>query len=78
MKIKHWIVVRFFNCELGNHTTKDILSDKMLSMGLQLLKSNLLRSLDNQSCKDFELVLLVHPQLDKSSKWFEELSKLDS
>ncbi len=47
MKLKHWIVVRFFNELLGKFTLKDVLSDKMLGMGIRLLRENLLPSLNN-------------------------------
>jgi len=47
MKIKHWIIVRFFSEILGKFMLKDILSDGMLGMGLDLLQDNLLPSLNN-------------------------------
>lgn len=78
MKLKHWVVVRFFSEVLGKFTLKDILSDKMLQMGVDLLQENLLPSLANQSCIDFELVLLVHDQLDGNSKWIAQLKNLQS
>ena len=78
MKIKHWIIVRFFSEILGKFMLKDILSDGMLGMGLDLLQDNLLPSLNNQSCKDFELVLLVHDQLDDNSKWIAQLKNLQA
>jgi len=47
MSLKHYIIVRFFNCTLGNFTLEDVMSDYMLEMGVKQLKSNLIRSLNN-------------------------------
>lgn len=74
MKIKHYIVVRFFNKALGNFLEKDQLSDKLLSMGVKLLELNLLKSLENQTCKNFELILLIHDKLQQfNNDYYQKL-----
>ena len=76
MKIKHQIVVRFFSDLVETFTLQELLSDKMLGMGIKLLKESLILSLNNQNYKNFELVLMVHDQLDDNSKWMTQLKKL--
>ena len=49
----------------------------MLDMGINLLNANLLKSLENQSCKQFELILIIHDDLVKKNlEIFKKLENL--
>ena len=61
-KIKHIIATRFlcFDGNLGENVT----SKEYIDMGLRLMSSYLIPTLENQTNSDFELVVLVHPKLN--------------
>jgi len=60
--MKHIIITRFL-CTPFGFDVGTLLSDQMYKQRLQLLKSNLLPSLANQTNKSFELLLAVHDWL---------------
>lgn len=62
MTVKHIVMTRFLSKQMGG---KDILSDSTINCRLNLLTKNLIPSLNNQSCLDFEFVLLTNPQLEE-------------
>lgn len=61
-KIKHIIATRFL-CFEGNLGAK-VMSKELLDMGLRLMSNYLIPTLENQTNQNFELVILVHPQLN--------------
>lgn len=61
-KIKHIIATRFL-CFEGNLGDK-VLSKEYIDMGLHLMSNYLIPTLENQTNKNFELVVLVHPKLN--------------
>lgn len=65
-KIKHFIFMRFFSFEDPNYPY-DIFDVDFLSKQLVIAKNHALKSLENQTCKNFDLVFIVHEKffLDK-------------
>lgn len=61
-KIKHIIATRFL-CFEGNLGDK-VLSKEYIDMGLRLMSQYLIPTLENQTNKNFELVVLVHQKLN--------------
>lgn len=61
-KIRHIIAVRFL-CFDGNLGDK-VLSKEYIHMGLHLMSNYLVPTLENQTNKNFEVVILVHPKLN--------------
>lgn len=61
-KIKHIIATRFL-CFEGNLGDK-VLSKEYIDMGLRLMSNYLIPTLENQTNKNFELVVLVHQKLN--------------
>ena len=73
--IKHFIFMRFFN-EQSPQYPYNVLDVDFLSNQLVLAKNNSLRSLENQTNKNFEIVFILHEQafLDKKYEFiFSEL-----
>lgn len=64
--IKHFVIVRFFPYQ-GSRFPHDVLDVDFLATQLPLAKNNGLRSLENQTNKNFELVFLMNDKyfLDK-------------
>lgn len=76
-EISHYIITRFFDRPLGKFKDEDLLSSKMLDMGIDLLNANLLKSLENQSCNQFALILMIHDNLAKKNpNIFEKLEQI--
>lgn len=73
MNIKHFIITRFF-------TVDDVYGEEMytyefLYSWFDLFKNNLISSLNNLNNKDFELVIMIHNNVDISTvSFFNELN----
>ena len=64
--IKHFIFIRIFP-EQGAHYPYNVLDVDFLAGQLELAKNNALRSLENQTCKNAEIIFVMHDKhfLDK-------------
>lgn len=78
MKIKHLIITRFMSDQF-NHTDEELFNNNFLAHSFDMLKRHLLRSLSIQTCKDFELVILIHNRIpdDKISFIYEIQNEYD-
>ena len=73
--IKHFVIIRFFPYQ-GSRFPHDVLDINFLATQLPLAKNNGLRSLENQTSKNFELIFLMNDKyfLDKKYEFiFTEL-----
>ncbi len=73
--LKHFIIVRFFERKVDGYV-HDIFDVDFVSACVLLAKNNLLRSLENQTNKNFEIIFLVNDEylLDEKYKFiFTEL-----
>ena len=62
MKIKHYIVIRFYS---SNMMDKEKLFDTSLLLnGVKVFKQYLLKSLENQNNKNFEIILMIHDEIN--------------
>lgn len=56
-KIKHYIIIRFYNENFGVIPLEQMLDFNFLNdVGVKLLNNNCLKSLENQTNKDFEVI----------------------
>ena len=78
LKIKHFILTRFM-CETNMEGEDFIFNDKILKSSYELLLKNALSSLENQTNKNFEFIILIHDtiDLDKVSFLFDIRSDLN-
>lgn len=60
VKFKHVVLTKFLSKKMN---LEDILEDKMIDYRLNILKTNLFETLNNQTNNNFELVLLTNPEL---------------
>ncbi len=75
-KIKHFVVVRFFPFKRPDFQ-RDIFDTDFLSTQVSLAKNNLLKSLENQTDKNFEIYFLANGKYFDNPKYefiFTELS----
>lgn len=67
-RIKHFVIIRFFPYKRRDFP-HDIFDVDFLSKQLVLAKNNGLKSLENQTNKNFELVFVVNPKLFEDAKY---------
>lgn len=75
MKIKHYIITRFLSVNF-TRTTEELLTPEHIQYHMNLLKHNFLKTLENQTCKDFEIVIEVHDELKE--EYIKELQSIPS
>ena len=63
MKIKHFIITRFFSQNFEK-TNEELFSEKFLSNGFKLVKKNFIKTLENQTNKNFEVIIMIHNDID--------------
>ena len=79
-KIKHFIFMRFFPTQIPEYPY-DVLDMNFLFSQLVLAKNNALKSLENQTNKNFEVIFLVHEKFLSDAKYkfiFSTLKKSTS
>ena len=75
-KIKHFIIIRFFT-QQDPHYPYDIFDVDFLS-GQLILANNALKSLENQTSKNFEIVFLAHEKFFADKKYEFIFSTLEN
>ena len=76
MKIKHYIVIRFYS---SNMMDKEKLFDTSLLLnGVKVFKQYLLKSLENQNNKNFEIILMIHDEININNDAIKELYNIKS
>lgn len=79
-RLKHFVIIRFFPMQVPEYPY-DVLDVNFLFPQLVLAKNNALKSLENQTNKNFELVFLVHEKFLSDAKYkfiFSTLKKSTS
>lgn len=74
--INHFVIIRFWCINLISQ--HELLRYEFLHDQLEIFKKYTLKSLENQSCKNFEIVLLIHGALHKDHPIINELNNLQS
>lgn len=74
--INHFVIIRFY-C-INNDNQEKLLSYNFLHEKLEIFKNYTLKSLENQSCKKFEIILLIHGGLDNNHPIIYELNNIKS
>ena len=75
IRFRHFIFTRFL-CESFGQTDEQLLSEDRIRYHMCVLKSNFIKTLENQTNQDFEVVIVVHDDLD--SKYVEQLENIDT
>ena len=75
--VKHFVVVRFFPHQ-GIDYPYNVLNPDFLSKQAALAKSNIIKSLENQTNKNFELIFHVHPRVFSDRRYRRVLATLKS
>ena len=66
-KIKHYIIIRF------HYKSSD---EKLINNGIELFNNFTLKSLENQSNKNFEIILLIHNEINLNHSSIKKLLKI--
>jgi len=71
MTVKHFIITRFLS-EDFNHSEEELFSDEWLTRGRKVLEKHFIPTLENQTCRDFEVVFLIHDNIPAEKTAFLE------
>ena len=73
-KIKHFIIIRFYCFEL---MPKNKLFDKnLLDKGIEVFNNYTLKSLENQSNKNFEIIIIIHNEINLNHPSIKKLIEI--
>lgn len=75
-KIKHYIIVRFYCYDFNVLPEGTIFDEKFLNNAIDIFKKTCIRSLENQTCKDFELLVLINDNISKNHPSIIKLNDL--
>jgi hypothetical protein len=79
MKIKHFVITRFLCSNFRGISDCELLNNKNLELHYNLLNAHLLKSLEAQTTTDFELIILIHENLNIYNKqMFDNVYELKS
>jgi len=74
--IKHFVLIRFYCIDMMRK--KLLFDNKILDNGVNVFKNYTLKTLENQSNKNFEIVLLIHNEIDMNHTSIQKLKKIKS
>ena len=74
--IKHFILIRFY-C-LTMMKKEKLFSQEFLDNGVNIFEQYTLKSLENQSNKNFEIIMIIHNEIDLNHKSIQKLYKIKS
>lgn len=75
--VRHYVMIRFLNWALNDEWRQKIHQKDIFDTTLRNFIAYTLPSLNNQTCKNFEIVLLC-PNDKDSMPWFDELNHIES
>ena len=78
--MKHLIFTRFYCIKYGRPSIEHVFYHypDLLSPGLRRMEQYLIPSLENQTCKDFTLVVMIHSKMvQQRPEIYDEISKLE-
>jgi len=74
--IKHYILIRFYCVDMMER--EKLFDINLLNNGVKVFKQYALKSLENQSNKNFEIILLIHDEIDCNIKPIKDLYEINS
>jgi len=74
--IKHYILIRFYCIDMMER--EKLFNIDLLNNGVNVFKKYALKSLENQNNKNFEIILLIHDEIDKDIKPINDLYEIKS
>lgn len=72
MSLKHYIITRFLSDNF-NHTNEELFSKEWLENAFSLTEKHFIRTLENQTNKNFEIIFVIHNEID-----YKRVSKLEN
>lgn len=76
-KIKHYIIIRFYNENFNVIPLERMLDFDFLNAAANLLKNNCLVSLENQTNKNFEVIIIINDLIKDDHKIYSVLNNLN-
>lgn len=82
MKIKHYILIRFF-CLDNTHNPhwlnkEQLFNQKFLDENIKIFEKYLLKSLENQTNNNFEIIIMIHNEIDENHPSILKLKQIKS
>lgn len=77
LSIKHYIIIRFY-CFNMNRTDEQLFDYNLLHYAVNIFKKYTLKSLENQTNKNFEIVFMIHNKIDINHMAIQELYNIQS
>ena len=74
--IKHYILIRFYCNDMMER--EKLFNQELLDNGVDIFEHYTLKSLENQSNKNFEIILIIHNEIDLNHKSIQKLYKIKS
>ena len=74
--IKHYILIRFYCIDMMDR--EKLFNIDLLNNGVNVFKQYALKSLENQSNKNFEVIILIHDEIDDTIKPINDLKEINS
>lgn len=64
MNIKHYVIIRFYCVDMYNIGLEKLFNDKNLLNAAKIFKKYTLKSLENQTNQNFEIIILIHNEIN--------------
>lgn len=74
--IKHYILIRFYCFTMMKK--EKLFEPELLDNGIKIFEQYTLKSLENQSNKNFEIIMMIHNEIDLNHKSIQKLYKISS
>ena len=82
MKIKHYVIVRFFCLDntYNKHwlNKEQLFNQEFLDRNIKIFEKYLLKSLENQTNKNFEIIIMIHNEIDEYHPSILRLKQIQS
>ena len=73
-KIKHYVLIRFYCFEMM--PKNKLFDEKLLNNGIDVFNNYTLKSLENQSNKNFEIIIIIHNEINLNHSSIKKLLKI--
>lgn len=77
-ELAHYIIIRFYNADWGYYPKGTITDVEFLEKAKNMLVSNCFASLENQTNKNFEVIILMNNDLEDEHPIFNSLNSIKS
>lgn len=74
--IKHYVLIRFYCIDMIER--EQLFNDDFLNKGFEIFRKYTLKSLENQTNKNFEIIILIHDEIDDNISSIQKFKVLNS